>query len=1062
MRNRVIPCCVLAGWLCAPTSLAQETKPATAPAGEAVKVIQTSPSGEAAKVIELKAGQVIMPGQPTPADPHGPKGERRPDGQPPRPDQPPGAPGTPTPDKPGEAPKEAPGSGTVKRPEKPAAPPDPEELKVRPDKDGLVRFQFRGQSWTDVLEWFGEISGMSVDWQELPGDYLNIATQRGYTVDEIRDLLNRHLLARGYTLLRQDEFLIVVKCDQLSAGLVPQVTLAQLDELSPHEYVRVLFELDWILADEVAEELEPLLSKNGKLFAMSATNRVEAMDAVANLREIRELLNDEQKVENGEPRLVREFVLLYARAQDIKDQLSQLLGSTTSNQMPMAGMTPEQMQQQQQMMQQQMQMQMQMQQQQQQMQQGQPGQPPGQPPRVSARPRRGGPVMGPKEDPVRMIVNRRRNSILVQAPPNKMAIIADAVRLLDVQDEGSRSLQAYLGRMQVYRLAQLDPQKLVASLQELGGLDPTTRLEVDPANRAIIAYASPADHFTIRSTIEKLDSSARHVEVIPLRRLAADEVAGTIQNLMGNVSERQGSRSDYMDYMYGGYSFGRRGRGAESEDQFRIEADVANNRLLVRANDVELEEVVSILVKLGEMPREAAGSGMTRVLNVIPGEHAAEFYQQLQRSWKPLAPNPLILPEVPPPTPTTDEPAPQAKPAATPPTEPASAPTVTQTRRPSALFRTALFQQPSDETASPAQPAAPVTPPASAPEKASPPSPGVSAVPPAGSPQTPAPVVVSVAPDGRLVISSSDAAALAMFEELAARLAPPEKEYTVFRLKNASATWIVLNLEDFFEDKDAKENRRSDRVMSFMYGMPSGSSQDSSRRLSQRRPLRFISDLDTNTILVQGADAEQLKTIKELIALYDVPEPVNSQKARVTKLISVKYSKAGIVAGVIKDAYRDLLSTNDRALQEGKQGRDQQRGGGMTVISPFGFGDQPQPADTRTSARFDGKLSIGVDDLSNTLLVSAEGDNLMTVIADMIEALDKAAMPVGEVRVVTLSKDTDGSRLSQALSRVLGNGSPTAPPQMPQAPPQVPVHPGGMPPATPAGAAPAKEASRGR
>jgi len=25
---------------------------------------------------------------------------------------------------------------------------------VRPDADGVVRFQFRGQNWPDVLEWF--------------------------------------------------------------------------------------------------------------------------------------------------------------------------------------------------------------------------------------------------------------------------------------------------------------------------------------------------------------------------------------------------------------------------------------------------------------------------------------------------------------------------------------------------------------------------------------------------------------------------------------------------------------------------------------------------------------------------------------------------------------------------------------------------------------------------------------------------------------------------------------------------------------------------------------------
>ena len=184
-----------------------------------------------------------------------------------------------------------------------SAPPNPEEFKVRPDKDGLVQFQFRGQSWPDVLEWFGEIAGMSVDWQELPGDYLNISTQRGYKVEEIRDLLNRLLLARGFTMLLQDEFLVVVKCEELNAGLVPQVTAEELDGLPPHDYVRVMFELDWMLADEAVDELEPLLSKNGEIFALANTNRIEAMDAVANLQEIRRLLEEEQSAKDGEPSL---------------------------------------------------------------------------------------------------------------------------------------------------------------------------------------------------------------------------------------------------------------------------------------------------------------------------------------------------------------------------------------------------------------------------------------------------------------------------------------------------------------------------------------------------------------------------------------------------------------------------------------------------------------------------------------------------------------------------------------------------------------------------------------
>ncbi len=202
-----------------------QDKPATS-AAPTVQVIQVAPAqGDGPKIvppeksgvpIHAEPGQQPMPG-------NAPPGAQPPPGAgQPQPGQP--QPGQPQPGQPGQPGSEPPGGGTVKRPDKPATPADPDEFKVRPDADGVVRFQFRGQNWPDVLEWFGEIAGQSVDWQELPSDHLNIATQRGYKVDELRDLLNRLLLARGFTMLQQDEFLNVVKCEDINASLVPSVT----------------------------------------------------------------------------------------------------------------------------------------------------------------------------------------------------------------------------------------------------------------------------------------------------------------------------------------------------------------------------------------------------------------------------------------------------------------------------------------------------------------------------------------------------------------------------------------------------------------------------------------------------------------------------------------------------------------------------------------------------------------------------------------------------------------------------------------------------------------------
>jgi len=65
----------------------------------------------------------------------------------------------------------------VKRESAPPEPPNPEELKVRPDEQGKVQFSFVGQKWLDVLQWLALISKMSLDWQELPGDYLNLESK---------------------------------------------------------------------------------------------------------------------------------------------------------------------------------------------------------------------------------------------------------------------------------------------------------------------------------------------------------------------------------------------------------------------------------------------------------------------------------------------------------------------------------------------------------------------------------------------------------------------------------------------------------------------------------------------------------------------------------------------------------------------------------------------------------------------------------------------------------------------------------------------------------------------
>jgi type II secretory pathway component GspD/PulD (secretin) len=191
--------------------------------------------------------------------------------------------------------------------------------------------------------------------------------------------------------------------------------------------------------------------------------------------------------------------------------------------------------------------------------------------------------------------------------------------------------------------------------------------------------------------------------------------------------------------------------------------------------------------------------------------------------------------------------------------------------------------------------------------------------------------------------------------------------------------------------------------------------EETGARLSKRRPLKFISDSNTNTILVQGADAKQLRTIKELVAEYDRPTRSDSKSKRITEPIHLEYSKADVVADTIKDVYRDLLSKKDKAF--GKNGeRESNRGFFFSV-------DSEDDTKKEKSPKFDGLLSIGVDELSNTVVLSAPAYIFKEVKA-MILNLDKAAAPASTMKVVKLGPGIRGAEMQRNLLEALGQEKP--------------------------------------
>ena len=209
MRHALLACCALA--VVSPSVCCAQA-PAVAEA--AAPSDQPKPDAKAARDAAIEAATKGGPGA-KPAAPGAAAPKLGPDGKP--------LPGSEAKPDGAKEPAKDGAAGPVARPAAPPSPPDPKELLVRPDADGTVQFHFRNQPWPELLRWLADVSNLSLDWQELPGDYLNLATQRPYTLLETRDTINRHLLTRGFTLLESEGVLTVAKIASINPALVPRV-----------------------------------------------------------------------------------------------------------------------------------------------------------------------------------------------------------------------------------------------------------------------------------------------------------------------------------------------------------------------------------------------------------------------------------------------------------------------------------------------------------------------------------------------------------------------------------------------------------------------------------------------------------------------------------------------------------------------------------------------------------------------------------------------------------------------------------------------------------------------
>ncbi len=443
-----------------------------------------------------------------------------------------------------------------------------------------------------------------------------------------------------------------------------------------------------------------------------------------------------------------------------------------------------------------------------------------------------------------------------------------------------------------------------------------------------------------------------------------------------------------------------------------------NNRLLLWASEDELKEVRKFLVKLGEITGGDANPHTVRTLEPRDAESTMQLLEQLRRAWPSVGSNPLRIEIQPSDVSPKDEDRSR-------PVEPVNRPDDQDeaARDASASTLTALVDDNADTAAAIAMGPTTALAELTLAQKADPESLEWDLE--RGERQSVRrskdEIVISVTPDGRVVLSSRDTQALDMLEEVIARISPASKRYESSTLKHAMASLVTLNLEEYFEDETDSKSNDSDNYWRGCMAAGCPIAIKKRRAISSVcRKIRFIYDYDTNSILVSNASPAQLETVRQLIKVYDRPISEESVSARRFKIFTLRFARAEDVADTIKDVYRDLLSSKDKAFAK-NQNREEQTSQSTNYYRIFGSSDGDDKKPKKVKASFAGALSVGVDARSNTLIVSAQEEWLPSI-AEMIRFLDDQAEPVRPT-VQVINTQVSASALQAALSRALGESS---------------------------------------
>ena len=194
------------------------------------------------------------------------------------------------------------------------------------DEDGIpqIRFNFKQQSWDQVLDYFSRASGLPVVRSvEVPTGTVDYFHPSPYPLPKALETLNILLQTRNLMLRQEDGRLVLDALDESKRVNVPTFVGELPSAVTPDTVVTLIVPLVNATAANVAEQLKSMVGEYGMLVAMPEQNSLLVVETAGNVRRLRMIVDelDREDVENS----VEQIELQHADAEELMPVLQKLM-----------------------------------------------------------------------------------------------------------------------------------------------------------------------------------------------------------------------------------------------------------------------------------------------------------------------------------------------------------------------------------------------------------------------------------------------------------------------------------------------------------------------------------------------------------------------------------------------------------------------------------------------------------------------------------------------------------------------------------------------------------------